>query len=400
MLAVGDSGISGVGNLAVSILAARSLSLGEFGALTTAMFLAILVVGLSKVLNMDPFTLQYSAKSGVDKDLASRASLGSSLWVSLIGGFVILVLALAVHQSWSGALAGAALSLPALILQDSARWTAYAYGSPGVAAANSLVWTAATIPLTVIVASTTKSPFWFAIAWGMPAFLGAVFPFARLRVTPSLHLGKCWIWNQRAISTRTSADYLLTQATSQAGALVIGGVAGQAALGLLRIAQLPLTPLQAVQSATLALLQPSAVRSVAAHHWRKSLRTCHLAALSSVGTVLCLELVVFVAPESIMTKLVGSSWPSARILGPVIAAQFIAAGVAAAYGPLLRALGLISLQVRIKAWATPVVVLLIIFGAEAGGALGGSIAMATGALCLGLFAAVCCRREIERRVES
>ena len=162
--------------------------------------------------------------------------------------------------------------------------------------------------------------------------------------------------------------------------LVIAAVAGPAALGLVRLAQLPLAPLQVITTGSLGFLQPTMVVRVRNRQSSSALRMGLTTLLILTALAVVIGFIVLVIPESFMTHLLGPAWSEARLI--VVPATLTAVGsvVAASTGPYLRAEGLLGFEVRWKSVAGPVALIVVLSGTLAYGAIGGAFGQAVGTL--------------------
>jgi O-antigen/teichoic acid export membrane protein len=392
LASVADAGLSSFGNLWLSLAGAQFLGLEDFGVLATLLIVAILTTGVSKVALVDAFTLRWSAADPVQRRAKARLVLGAS--AAAATGFAAVCIGVAGFLDAAGVLPAApmvalGLVFPALIVQDALRWIGYAEDDLRSALINTSTWTAGVlVGACLLVAADAVTVSALIGVWGGSAGIAAVVTIARTALVPRLSGAAAWIRESRYIGMRTALDYALTQAMGSGGGLLIAAVAGTAAYGTLRVAQLPLAFVQVGIAGTIALLQPTMVVLVANGSPQRARRLSLVALLGMVAVLAVVTSVAWLAPHDLMAGVFGSAWGDARGLVPVVAVALIGAAASAAYGPFLRATGGLNYEVTVKTLAAPLVLLLIVVGSAALGGLGGALAQAAGAVVLAVFTVV------------
>lgn len=388
MLSVADAGLSSLGNLVISIAGARSLDLDDFGVLASLLVIAILAVGVSKVGLVDAFTLRYSAAEHATRRETGRRVLGSAVLVGSAAAVVVVGVGVVVGpQLLIGyPIAVLGLTFPLLIAQDSLRWIAYVENDLGSALLNTGTWTAGTVVgaglLLVHDASSTTA---LLAVWGGSAGVAVLVTVVRTRLVPCFHGVTKWLREARYSGTRIALDYVLTQAIGAGGGLLIAMVAGAAAYGTLRVAQLPLAFVQVAITGTVALLQPTMVVEVACRRHKRARRLSALAASGMIGVLVVVTGVAYLAPADVMTTVFGFNWPAARELVPLVSLGLVGAALSASYGPFLRAVGGLNYEVLVKTLTAPGILVVIVLASAWSAAAGGAVAQAAGALILAAF---------------
>lgn len=383
-----DSSVSSIGNLAITVEAARSLDLVDFGRFSAAMLLGLLAVGLSRALHGDPLVLTSAALPVEDGRQRSQEALGATtaLAAVLAGG---AVLAAAISGGRALGLLALALGLvvPLLLLQDSYRWVGYTISRPWAAAGNNCVWTAGVLAVVLVLEclDVRLGPARLLLVWGGTAGPAALWSQRVLHLTPRPGRLVSWHRPRLALTGQLTLDWVLLQATAEGAIVLVAAVAGAADTGLLRKAQVPLSPIVVLTTALVAFLQPLLVRSVAtegsaAVRGRAARTGAWFVTAAAAGTG-----VVLVLPAGLMTAVLGDSWGAARHLVPLVALQLIAGGWAAAMGIGLRSVGQLGRQVRARLVISPLVLAAVAAGAHYGGATGAAISLAGGSVLLAVL---------------
>jgi O-antigen/teichoic acid export membrane protein len=379
-----------VGNVVVSWLGARFLSLGEFGVLASGLMIGILLAGVARVVFVEPLILRRSADGRAELDREARSVLGMVVVTAVLTGLVLVVVGLRPGASASVSWAVVALGcvVPLLLLQDAMRWICYARNDVRNALFSTCLWTLGTVVgLAVLFAENRVSAASCLAVWGGAAGVAAVFAVVRTRLTPVWEKPSIWMRRNGGLSVRTTADYVLTQAVGQGGGLLIAAVAGAAAYGVLRVAQLPLAVVPIIITGSVAVLQPAMLVHVAQGGRRAARRLAGTAAAAMATAVLGLYAITEIVGPDLMTRVLGPGWTHARGVIAIVAAGAIGSCVTAAYGPYLRAVDEIDYQVRVKVIVAPVVLVAIAVLSNRYSTTGGAIAQACGALVLAGLAA-------------
>lgn len=371
-----DAGISSIGNLAVSIAAARALSLDDFGLVSVTVLTGIITVGVARSFWGDPFTLRSSGLAASERARDATQAVTSACAITLlvaplIGAIMTAVALLSGADSWTAFALGASLAAvaPLLILQDVARQISYGTDRPVSALGNTVAWTAILVAALAVPLATGRAlPSWlYVLFWGMTAGLGAAVGFALLRIMPRLANPLPWIRQHAKLVRRLVSDYALTQVTSETSIVLISILAGAAEAGLIRKAQIPLAPLVIMTSGIIAVTQPALVRRVAGGAGLPELRRfAYQLGFACIALSLMLGLAVAAVPESFMQHLVGHDWAQARVLVPILALYLGLGALAACQGITLRAFDRIGEQVRLRLILLPVILVAVASGASFG----------------------------------
>lgn len=398
VFAVVDAGVSSLGNFAFSWIGALTLSLTDFGLLSLAMVVGLLSQALVKALIIDAYTLGYAGGSSARQRTAGRAALGAVL-VAAIAWSVCVACVWAVTGSavWAAlAVAGVPLAL-----HDSARWIAFARGRVGLAAFGTGVWTLlSAVSVGVLVAADMFSPTSVVLCWGLTSSVSALLMIRMLGVAPQPSRTAEWFREHRGVGMRSSLDFGLTQSVAYGGGIILSAVAGPAAFGLLRLAQLPLAAVQVVIAGSVSAMQPALVRRIRSSQPEEAGRMAATVGIVLVVATLTCTATVVLLPNALWAIILGESWPDAAGLVPILAAGLVGSALASSAGPLLRAQGMLHREVVIKSVVTPVTITGIALGAGLGGVVGGSLAMSSGALVVGIVLTVVAYRCRKTRLRA
>ncbi|MQA79609.1 MAG: hypothetical protein GEV10_14210 [Streptosporangiales bacterium] len=374
-----DQAVSSLTNFAVGLLVARSLSAAEFGAFTLAWVTFGVALNLSRGLATDPLVVRYSGTSRSVWRAAVPASAGTALAVGLAGGVVCAVAGLALGGTLGAAFVALGMVLPGLLLQDAWRYAFFAAGKGARAFANDMLWAVALVPFLGL-ASTRASVTWFVLAWGAAAAVAALVGCLQTRLLPDLRGVVGWLSRQRDLGARYLFENVSQGVSSQLRMYGVGAIAGLAAAGTIRGAELLLGPFLAVLMGVSLFAVPEAARVL-----RRSTRTLWhfclgVGGLQSLGTLAwCLALLLFL-PDAVGAAVLGPVWATASQLILPVSLSVMNAGFSAGATAGLRALGAAGRSLRSQLFTSAAYLVFGVIGAAAGGAFGSACGCAVATL--------------------
>jgi O-antigen/teichoic acid export membrane protein len=391
-----DQALSSVSNFVLGLIIARLAGPAEFGAFTIAYIVYVLALGISRSCASDPLMVRSSHLTGEE----TRRNAGAVALVSLALGIAAGILSVAVGMLLGGStgrcLVALGVFLPALLVQDAWRFVFFTTRRPAAAAANDGVWLIAQLVLFVMLASGgLVSGAWMVVAWGLGAVPAVAVGLLQIRPLVVISDGPLWFSRHRDLSIPFIGEFLLASAGTQLTFLVLGAVAGLAALGGLRAAQLLFGPLTMVFLAIRSALIPEAARS--ARHSRQRLRT--LVVLVSVGlcaAALAFLLAVLALPATIKHEILGDTWSRARTAVLPLGLALAAAGLTVGPSIGLRSLEAANRGLAVRLVVLPVTVALALCGVLADGGRGAAYGLALAAF----ITAVVCADQFRRALTA
>jgi hypothetical protein len=369
-----DQALSSLTNFGLTFFAARSLVPAAFGGFALAFAAYLLALGLSRALTSEPLSLRFSAVSAKDWRRGTRSATGAAVLVGTVGGLLMVFAGLIWGGTVGQALLGMGVFLPGLLLQDAWRFAFFAAGRGGWAAANDGVW-AVLLAVTVAVSLGGERPTaaWFAVAWGATGTAAGLVGVAQARLLPQPQKVGAWWRLQRGLAPRFAAEFLTYFGSGQAVLYAIGGIAGLAAVGAIRAAQVLLGPLNVIFMGTSLFAVPEASRR--ARYALPTLR--RFGFRMSVGLSLAVAGwagVVALLPGHVGQLILDEAWSVARPLLLPVAMLMVGAGMMGGAATVLRGLADAgrSLRARVLQGA------LVLTGAVTGASLGGAFGAAWG----------------------
>jgi hypothetical protein len=375
-----DQAMSSLTNFGVSIYVARTLGTVEFGAFSLAFATYLIVLAASRGLATDALAVRYS---GVEPERWRRAvasASGTATTVGLITGASCLIAGLWFGESTGAALLGLGLTLPGLLLQDSWRFAFFSAGKGRMAFVNDLTWAAALVPaMAVMVVSGHASVGWLMLAWGGSACFAAVVGAFQARLVPRPTESLQWLRQHRDLAIRYLGESLSLSSASQIRLYGLAAIAGLAAAGSLRAAELLLGPLNtAIMGIAMMAVPEAAV--LLRRSMRRLQQFCLLLSCLGAGGALAWGMVLLLLPDSVGEQILHSAWYEASAL--LVPVTLAVAGFGFSIGAWagVRALGAASRSLRAQVIGSVVYLTGAFGGTAIGGAAGAAWGSAAGTL--------------------
>jgi hypothetical protein len=265
--------------------------------------------------------------------------------------------------------------LPGLLVQDNWRFVFFTQGRPALAAGNDIAWACIQFPLLAFLLHSGSGVSGCVLAWGGAASAAAVLGAFQARLVPNVRGSASWLREHFDLASRYAAEFLVERGSLQVALYAVAVVAGLAALGSLRAAQVLVGPVAILFLSAEVVALPETVRLLdrSMARFRQSARL-----LSVALTVVALawgSLLVFL-PDSAGQWLLHANWQAAHpLLIPVVLAI---AATAASMGPwvALRALQAATASLRVRVIIAPITLIAAVIGALVNGALGAAIGLA------------------------
>jgi O-antigen/teichoic acid export membrane protein len=373
---IGDQALSSLTNFALGILAARSVSLREFGAFSLAFATYAVALGASRALATEPLLVRYSAtEQNRWRHGAARAS-GTALSVGSAVGLGCVVLGFALGGSMRPALIAIGAMMPGLLLQDSWRSAFFAQGRGAQAFMNDLVWALVLFPTVgVLLARGTPSLAALILVWGGSGCVAAVFGIRQARVLPRPLETYGWLREQADLAPRFLGESVVIVGATQLWVFCIGALAGLATVGQIRAGQIVLGPLNVLFMGVGVIAIPEGVRLLA-HSPSRLRRGAGWLSVGLAAHALAWGSVIFLLPSRVGFELLGSAWIPAHSLVVPLALVFVGAGIQKGADVGLRSLAAAKRSLRTRIVEACITVSGAVGGVVVGGAQGAAWGLA------------------------
>lgn len=368
---VADQAVSSLTNFAVNIYIARSLGAVPYGAFSIAYVTYSFALNASRGVSTDPLLVRFSGADHRAWRRAVRRCTGTAVTAGLVTGLGVLFTAVLLHGMLRGAFIALGLTLPALLVQDSWRFSFFAAGRGGLAFVNDAIWAMTLIPLLALLKATHHaSVFWFVFAWGISAGAGVVAGVFQSGVMPRPSLTFVWLSAHRDLGPRYVLEGITNSGSTQLRNYGLGAILGLAAVGYVQGAGTLMGPFMVIFFGMGLVTLPEAARVL-----RRSPR--HLpvfcvavsAGLSAFaiawGTALLVAL-----PRGLGQFMLGPIWrPTYPLVFPLLI-SVVGGALQAGAGAGLHALGISKRSLRAMVQSSALFVVCGVAGAFLGGVSG------------------------------
>jgi len=335
-----DQVVSSLTNFAISIYVVHSLGVAQFGAFSLAYVTYGFALNASRGLSTDPLMVRFSGTDVRTWRRAAVRSAGTAMTMGLTIGACVLVAAIVLVGPARAAFLALGLTLPALLLQDSWRYSFFALGRGSQAFINDSIWAVTLFPALYFLKESGRGDvFWFVFAWGVTAAIAAAVGPLQVGALPRLTGAWEWVSRQRDLGPRYLLEGTSGSAAMQLRTYGVGFLLGLAALGAVQASATLFGPMTILILGISLVAIPEAARVL-----RRSPRHLPLFCLAiSVGlTVAGLAwgaVLLIAVPRGLGQWLLGPAWHAAY---PLLLPQMvcvIAQGIGYGAGIGLHALG-------------------------------------------------------------
>jgi O-antigen/teichoic acid export membrane protein len=371
---ISDQALSSLTNFALGLLVAHSVDVIELGAFSLAFSAYLFSLNVSRALVSEPLGVRFANTTSERWRQAVRAATGLAIVIGLMASVICLVVGSVVGGHHGRTFIALALFMPFLLVQDCWRFAFFAAGRGRQAFLNDLVWALALVPaLAALLINGTTSVELFMLAWGGAASVAAVAGGVQAGVMPRPLQSTRWLRQQGDLTSRYLVEFVVFSGSMQLYLYGIGALAGLAAVGSIRAAQILLGPLNVLTMGIGIVAVPEAVRALAVS-LRRLLATALLISGVLMAGVLAWGMIVLLAPMGLGPALLGSSWePARQVLPPLVVMSALNTANTGAF-VALRALAAVRRSVRARLFSSA----CFVTGAVGGAALGGAKAAAWG----------------------
>lgn len=382
VLGLADAGMSSIGNLGVSVLVARSTSIGDFGVFATAMIVLLLSTVAARSVHGDPLILLSrpdDARAMADE--AASSSWSVLRWGATTGAAVVAVaIAGGLLQLWTRdvgvLLVVCGLALPVLWLQDHYRWVEYARAASHLALINNTIWTVGAIGSVAVASSFSGGSLTAAVALALWVFSAVPsIGFASRRAgaprRPPAGSASGWIRPRATLIRQLTLDFSLTQATAQGATLLIALLVGTLEISFIRKGQIWMGPLTVMITGLMSALQPVMAARARQTGRQSVVRLAYVVGLGAAALCVLYGAIVLLLPTEAAETLVGPGWTQTRPYLPPLIVLAAASVLGGCLGIALRTTGSLRRQVRWRGSLAPASVLSVAVATAWGGGLVG-----------------------------
>ena len=367
---LGDQLLSSSTNALLPLLVARSVSAWEFGSFAVAFLLYSLAVGLIRAVVTDPLLIQHSNDPPDRLRVASAQAAGAALVLGLAGSVACAAAAVPLSGTTAEVLLALAVLLPGLLVQDTWRRSFFAANRPAAACANDVVWSSLQLCGVVVLtrAGTPGGVDSLLMVWGLAGLVAAAVGCWQVGALPMPIRGSRWCWERRRLGGRLGLDFAVSQGSFSVSLVVASLIAGVAAVGGVRGAQVLLAPVQVLLLATASFALPMLAR--ATDDGGRLRRLERWLTRGAVGLAALYVVPLVLLPDSWGSRLLGASWPGTAQVLPLLAVQTMLLATATAPALVLKSLSRAGTLVSISLIQSTLMLTTVLAGAAVWGGRG------------------------------
>lgn len=365
-----DQAMASLTNFLLSAYIARNLGATQFGAFALAYMTYGFANNVSRGVSIEPLLVRFS---GVEWKWrrATGGCTGTAVLVGLVTGSLALIAGVLIGGTTGLAFVALGLMMPGLLLQDSWRYAFFAVGRGYHAFVNDTVWALVEIPLLVGLKMTGHANvFWFIVAWGAGAYVGAVLGMFQARVVPHLVGATRWLISHRDLGPRYMLENTGTNASTTVLSYSLSSILSVTAVGFIQAANLLMGPFKIIVYGLGMITIPEGARILRTSPRRLPLFCLAVSAGLALAALAWGAVLLVAMPLGVGYLLLGSIWrPAYPLVLPTVLAV---AGACANVGPGtgMHALGAARRSLRASLMTSAIIIPLGIAGALVAGVLG------------------------------
>lgn len=298
----------------VLLAALHLLDLAGVGAYTMAYGCAMWTLAVVRPLVLEPVVVRFSAAAPREQGSAASGAAGAAAVVGLLLAAVCALGAAVLPDAAAGVVLGAGVAMPTLLVQDAWRYAFFTAGRPWAAVGNDSVCLLAIVGLLVGAGRLgDPGPGLLLALWGAGLGVGALVGCRQLGVVPDLLRAGPTLRQHRDLGLPMAGAALVVQGASRVALILVGAVAGLAAVGQIYAALALLTPVNVLLLAAPIFAVPETVRRLGAG---AALLRRYLFGLSAAlgGAVLAFALATQLLTDGPGRLWVGENWGQARVM--------------------------------------------------------------------------------------
>lgn len=337
---VGDQAVSSLNNFALGIVVGRSLGSVGFGAFSLAYVTYTFILSASRGLATDPLLVRFSGPPTAEWRRAVASATATAMLGGAVAGVFLILIGLLLPTGVRGSFLALGVVLPGLLLQDSLRFAFFSAGQTSRALVNDLFWGLLLVSsLAGLVVTGRASAAACVLAFGLTGHAAALLGLAQCRVLPRLGLVRRWVTDHRELGGRYLVGNVSIAGARQLRMLVLGAVAGLAAVGDTRAAEILMGPFLVILLGASQVAVPEAAQ-VLRQAPRRLTRFCFvLGAALATAAAAWAAVMLLLLPAGVGELLLGQMWIPAAALLPPIAFAMVAGGFEVAAATGVRSLG-------------------------------------------------------------
>jgi O-antigen/teichoic acid export membrane protein len=302
-----DQALSTVTNLAITLIAAQTLGVDDFGRFGVAYVIASLAAGAIRS-SIGATVLIFQDEATAD---GGQHPFGAAMAVGLVLGTAAAAAGAAIGGDFVTSMLALGAILPGVLVQDTGRLLEFAALRPGRALGLDIVW-AIVMGLAVVILAVADafSPATLLLAWGGAGTASALVTLVqhdRCIPRPSFR----WIRRTWEFAWRYLLMFASTMGVFQMTTVLLGAISGVDAVGAVRATQVLFGPLQNLATGLLVTFVPETTAETRLRDYRSRVI---VSSIALAGVAVVVTVIAVSVPRSLGTAVLGDAWIEARHL--------------------------------------------------------------------------------------
>lgn len=256
-----DQGVSSGLNFIATILAARALSPGDFGAFAVAIAVFFTSVALARGMASDVLASAHAGDAPEEFRWAVRTAGSTAVAVSLVPSAASVLASLVVAEPLGTTLLVLAAVMPGLVLQDYLRYALIVCGRAKHTFFNDLCRAVIQVPLLLLAIERGSQAPGLVLAWGLAGVLAAALGLVQMRTRlGGLAAPGRWLRRHRGVWPYYLLDNMILEATRIGLVLIVTITATLSEVGALHAALTVYAPLTVIGLGVIGVAIPELAR--------------------------------------------------------------------------------------------------------------------------------------------
>jgi len=373
-----DQAASSLTNFAMGIVVARTYGAADLGVYGLVFTTYLVALNVARASTIEPLLIRFSNTDGATWRDATERMSGLSLIVGVGSGAICLAFGVVVGGTLGACFAALGVALPGLLVQDAWRFAFISNGRPRDAFLNDAAWGLLLLPVVVLLVRADQPGIAsLVLAWGLTGTLAALLGIAQAGLRPRPGGARAWITAHGDLGRPLTAQAIISLGAGQFSAYGIAIVAGLAAAGTLRAAQLLMGPAVFVTQALQLVAVPEA-RRLLARSPAALVRALVVYAFAVSALLFACGLFFVLLPDQAGTALIRQNWEPAKGVMLAVAFSWVTEWVRVAGALGLRVLAQGNRLLVVGAIGSAASLAGAVGGAAIGGAFGGAVGTGLG----------------------
>lgn len=307
-----SQGLSSLGNLSVTVLAARVATPTEFGFVAIVLGIHAVLLGIARAIFHEPVLIAQQSDVRMIASKGAHALLKAAVVPTLFLTGALIWGGLPFDTQALGILTVGAVTVPPVLLYDLVRSTVFKSGSAHVAVAMDGAWTGTVLVL--VLGFQINTVVQILTVWGMTPLALALWGARELKLDYRGTSLRSWWLAHRSTSRPLVLDFLAGNALGQVALITLGLIGSVSTVGAIRGVFTLLGPINILQQALPLVVLPYSYQDSAIPPVSRARRSAATVWIAGSALGLLLVMLAAMVPQRIGVHVLGATWSDARSL--------------------------------------------------------------------------------------